>query len=168
MATSPGSFFVGMGTAFVILAAGFGGGLMFAKSAVEAPTSGSSRPRADQLPVARVILPTSAEAATPREQPVVASAPQAESAPPSPVVLPKPEVQQTAEKEKEKDRAVERAERRKPEAEERAHRKRVAERKARREAARVAKLQRDEQQQGQPGIMAFDDEQPRGGSLFGN
>ncbi len=168
MATSPSSFFVGMGTTFVILAAGFGGGLMFAKSAMEAPTSGTSRHLADQLPAARVVLPTSAEAATPKEQPV-ASAPPAEPAPPAPTVLPPPEVQQTAEKEKDRDRTVERAERRKAEADERTHRKRVAERKARREAERVAKLQRDEQQQRQqPGIMAFDDEQPRRGSLLGN
>jgi hypothetical protein len=161
MATSPSSFLVGMGTTFVILAAGFVGGLMFAKSAMEAPTSVSSRRLADELPAARVVLSTTAEAA-------VASARPAETAPPVTAVLPTADVQQTAEKEKEKDKEAERAERRKAEGDERAHRKRVAERQARREAARVAK-QRDEQQsRQQPGIVAFDDERPRRGSFFGN
>jgi hypothetical protein len=34
MASSAGIFFAGIGTAFIIIGAGFGGGLMFANSAV--------------------------------------------------------------------------------------------------------------------------------------
>ena len=140
---------------------------MFAKSAIEAPTSGTNRSRAEQFAVARVILPTSAEAATPREQPV-ATGPRAEPAPPARVFSPPPEVPQIAEQDKEKGIA-ESIERRKAEADERAHRKRVAERKARRDAERVAKLQSDKQRQlQQPGIMAFDDVQARRGTFFGN
>jgi type IV secretory pathway VirB10-like protein len=159
MASNARVFFAGVGTTFVILAIGFGGGLMLAKTAME--PSASSHSIADQLPPVRVILPASAEAAMPPPQPPVepAAAPE-----PSPPVMAAKEAQQAFEKEKQ----IERAERRKAEAEERARRKKYAERKARREAARLV----NRQQEQQPGILAFgvDGDQSRGGagSFFGN
>jgi type IV secretory pathway VirB10-like protein len=170
MTSSTRAFFVGVGTTFVILSVGFGGGLMLAKKVMEPTPPAPSRSLADRLPPARVILPTSAEAAAPPELPAAASAPetapqvlQTQTVQPQPI--PTKEVQQAPEK----DRQAERAERRKAEAEERERRKRTAERKARREAARMAQQQQQSQQR--PGIMAFggDNEQPSFGSgLFGN
>lgn len=158
MASNARVFFAGVGTTFVILAIGFGGGLMLAKTAME--PSASSRSIADQLPPVRVILPASAEAAMPPQPPAEpAAAPE-----PSPPVMAAKEAQQAFEKEKQ----IERTERRKAEAEERARRKKYAERKARREAARLV----NRQQEQQPGILAFgvDGDQSRGGagSFFGN
>ena len=74
----------------------------------------------------------------------------------------------------EKDREVERAEKRKAEAAEREQRRRLADRKAKREAARLAKQRQDQQQQNaspqeRAPIMAFGtDEQPKMGGFFGN
>ncbi|MCK1516103.1 hypothetical protein IVB22_26885 [Bradyrhizobium sp. 190] len=158
MASNARIFFAGAGTTFVILAIGFGGGLMLAKTAME--PSASSRPIADQLPPVRVILPASAEAAMPPQPPVEpAAAPE-----PSPPVMAAKDAQQDFEKEKQ----IERAERRKAEAEERARRKKYAERKARQEAARLV----NRQQEQQPGILAFGGggDQSRGGAglFFGN
>ena len=116
-----------------------------------------------ELPPVRAILPTSAEAATPKEEPVAATPP-VQSAPTP--LTPLPEGKQTAEEEKEKGKQADRAERRKAEAEERERRKRVAERKARRDA-RIAR-QREEQQPRQPGIMAFDDAASKPSGFFGN
>jgi type IV secretory pathway VirB10-like protein len=158
MASNARVFFAGVGTTFVILAIGFGGGLMVAKTAME--PSASSHSIADQLPPVRVILPASAEAAMPPQPPVEpAAAPE-----PSPSVMTVKETQQALEKETK----IERAERRKAEADERARRKKYAERKARREAARLV----NRQQEQQPGILAFggDGDQSRGGAglFFGN
>jgi outer membrane biosynthesis protein TonB len=157
MASNARIFFAGVGTTFVILAIGFGGGLILAKTAME--PSASSRSVADQPPPVRVILPASAEAAMPPQPPVEpAAAPE-----PAPPVAVK-ETQQALEKEKQ----IERAERRKAEADERARRNKYAERKARREAARLV----NRQQEQQPGILAFggDGDQSRGGAglFFGN
>ena len=164
MNSSTRAFFVGVGTTFVILALGFGGGLMLAKSVMEPTPPAPSRSLADRLPPARVILPTSAEAAAPPAPPAAAPAPESVPQVAQTQILPPKEIQQAPEK----DRQAERAERRKAEAEERERRKRTAERKARREAARIAQQQQAQQR---PGIMAFggDNEQPSfGGGLFGN
>src|SRR6476619_1233441 len=62
MASSARVFFAGVGTTFVILAAGFGGGLMLAKSAVyDAPTQ--TRVALPPPPPVRTILLPSAEPA---------------------------------------------------------------------------------------------------------
>ena len=161
MATRAPTFFAGVGTTIVILAAGFGGGLMMARTTLEPNVAASGRSVTDRLPPARVVLSASAEAA-PREA-QVAAVPVPEAAPPAPLLVQTHDVQATVEKEKEKDKQAERAERRKAEADERERRKRVAARRATREAARMAKQQEQQQRPQQPGIMAFDDAQPRAG-----
>ena len=180
MSSSARIFFAGVGTTFVILAIGFGGGLMLAKTATE--PAAPSRSLVDRLPPARIIPPASAEAATPsqppgdtraaadegrgtqQQMPHQAVAPSEAPAPVAPVK----EAQQAPEK----DKQAERAERRKAEAEERVRRRKYAERKARREAARLAAQQQEQQiSRPQPGILAFgrDDDQSRGaGTFFGN
>jgi hypothetical protein len=156
-------FFAGIGTAILLIGAGFSGGLMVAKTAMEPVAASSSRAVANGLPPARVILPASAEAASPPQPPfATVAAPVGE---PASRIIQTNEVQQSPERE----RAAERAERRKAEADQRELRKLVAERKAKRDAARIAKQQQEQQQA--PGVMAFarDDEHPpaRGG-FFGN
>ena len=158
MASNARVFLAGVGTTFVILAIGFGGGVMLAKTAME--PSVSSRLIADRLSPVRIILPASAEAAMPPQPPVeLAAAPE-----PSSPVLAANEARRAFEREKQ----IERAERRKTEAEELARRKKYAERKARREAARLV----NQKQGQQPGILALggDGDQSRGGagSFFGN
>ena len=157
MASNARVFFAGVGTTFVILAAGFGGGLMLAKTSLE--LSGPSR-SADRLPPVRVVLPTSGEAALPSPTPVEAAV---ASAAPQPLPA-SGKAEQAAEKQKQ---LPERIERRKAEAEERARRKRYAERKAKREAARLAHQQQEQQTPMQAGLVAFgrDDGQSR---LFNN
>src|SRR4051795_13731532 len=111
MATNARIFFAGIGTTFIIIAAGFGGGLMFAKTMMnDAPSQ--NRAASHQLEPVRVILPTTAEAA-PAPQPVAAVEP-----------APAPEI-------KSPEQQVEKVDTRKADAEERVYRKRVAERKAR-------------------------------------
>lgn len=161
MASNARVFFAGVGTTFFILAIGFSGGLMLAKSAMEPTASAPSI--ADRLPPARIILPASAEAATPSPSPVEAIPPSQPPTSPVPV--------KEAQPAPEKDKQVERAERRKAEAEERARRKKYAERKARREAARLAIQQKEQHQARQPGILAFggDADQSSGAAnFFGN
>jgi len=62
MASNARIFFAGVGTTFVILAIGFGGGLMLAKSALHDP-SGQTRANSEAARGMRVILPASAEPA---------------------------------------------------------------------------------------------------------
>jgi hypothetical protein len=73
MASSARIFFAGVGTTFAILAAGFGGSLMLANTALH-DTSSQTRASAEKASPARVILPVSAEAAQP-PQPAVPSEP---------------------------------------------------------------------------------------------
>lgn len=153
-------FFAGIGTTILLIGAGFGGGLLMAKTTME-PAAPSRITAADRLPPARVILPASVEAAPapiPRAAPIEAAqapTPQLQAG-----VVPATDISARAEKDKE----AERAEKKKAEAADREQRKRAAERKARREAVRLAK----ERQERAP-IMAFGgDEQPRMTNLFGN
>lgn len=121
MASSARVFFAGVGTTFLILAVGFGGGLMLAKTSLE--PSGPSRPVADRLSPVRVVLSAPAEAATPSSASV-----QAIAAPEAPQPLPvSGELQQATEKQKQASARIERP---KAEAEERARRKKYAERKS--------------------------------------
>ncbi len=62
MASNARIFFAGVGTTFVILAIGFGGGLMLAKSALHDPP-GQTRANSEPARSMRVILPASAEPA---------------------------------------------------------------------------------------------------------
>ena len=159
MATSSSGFFLGVASTIAVLAIGFGGGLMFAKTVMESPPARTHV--VERAPPARVVLSTSAEAAMPAEEPIV-PAPQLESA--------NDNLQQTAEKDSNKQ--AERAERHNEQVQERERRKRVAERKAKREAARVAKQEVQEQQQQpqQSNVMSFNDndEQSRLSGSFGN
>jgi hypothetical protein len=163
MATSTGAFFAGIGTTFAILAVGFGGGLMMAKSALKEPGGYQARAANEAPAPVRVILPSSAEAAQlPQQQ---------TSSPPEPapqaVVQPAREVQAPVEKQVEKPDA------RKAEADDRERKRRYAERKAKRQAEARARERREQQQPREredAPVMAFGgDSSPRfGGGLFGN
>ena len=125
MASNLRIFFAGVGTTFILLGVGFGGGLMMAKSALEEPTGDRSR-ASSELPPARVILPSTTEAGLPphppKEQQVAAASPQ-----------PAPQTQAQPAKEVAQapiEQQVGKVDTRKANAEERARRKRVAERKA--------------------------------------
>jgi type IV secretory pathway VirB10-like protein len=157
MASNFRIFFAGVGTTFIILAVGFGGGLMMAKSALEEPTGYRSPAPSEPLPPARVILPSTTEAAlppqTPKEQ-VVAASP--EPSPQSQAQPAKEEVRTAVEQQ------VDNVDTRKAKAEERARRKRVAERKAKRLAAERAKHQHIEPDERPRGpVMAFGGDEPR-------
>lgn len=161
MATNTGAFFAGIGTTFVVLAFGFGGGLLMAKSALHEPGGYQSRAAAEAPTPVRVILPNSAEAAQPPQLQQTSSLPE----PAQPAVQPTKEVQAPLE------RQVEKADTRKDEARER--KRRYAERKARRQAEAHARQQRELQQPREredARIVAFgnDETQRFGGGLFGN
>jgi hypothetical protein len=155
MASSASIFFAGIGTTFIIIGTGFGGGLMFANSAVhEVPAQ--TRASSHLTDPVRIILPTTAEAA---------AAPQPRDAVSQPVPI--PEI-------KAAEKQVEKVDTRRAEVEQRERKKHSEERKARKIAAARAKRQMDTKQQleqqhsPQPGIMAFDGVAPRQVSLFGN
>jgi hypothetical protein len=153
MAMSTKSFFAGIGTTFVILAVGFGGGLIMANSAFKEPAGYQTRAaRSDGLTPVRVILPTSAEAAQPPQLPAASLEPIAQPTP-----LP---VQQAADK---SDTGT-------LEAEQRERDRRSAERKARRQAEARARQQREQRlnrEQNTP-VMAFGGDSSSRGGLFGN
>ena len=152
MATSTSTFFAGIGTTFVVLAIGFGGGLMMTKSALKEP--GGYQARAEIPNPVRVILPTSAEAAQPPQLPASTSEPVAQPEAPK-------QVQAIPEK----------PDGRKLEAEERDRKRRYAEQKAKRLAQARARQQR-EQRHGQENapIMAFgwDTSERPGGGFVGH
>jgi hypothetical protein len=149
------AFFAGVGSTFVILALGFGGGLMMAQSALKEPSATQSRAASVALAPVRIILPNSAEAAQPPQP--------SEATPPLPSAQ-KPSLQTDAQAPVEKE--VDRAEARKAEAEERERKRRYTERKARRQAEPRARQQRETRQEAP--VMAFGgDNSPRfSGNLF--
>jgi len=154
MASSARIFFAGVGTTFLILGVGFGGGLFMADSALKESSGSQAKSRVEQAVPARVILPTTAQAAeAPKPlasvQQVAAVEPVA-SASPEPV---KPE------------KKVEKIDLKKAEMETRERRKRYAERKARREAAR-ARQQLEPIAREQAPVMAFGSDEPRKGFGF--
>jgi hypothetical protein len=156
-------FFAGVGTTFFILAVGFGGGLILAKSAFHDETLRPRGNAADQLSPVRVILPASAEAAQPPQRLQAAS---------PPILATQPQVQPAKETQDAAAKPVEKTNTLKAEAEVSERRRRSAERRARKLAAARAK-QRMEQQHPQerrdPGIMAFGGEDAtRMGGAFGN
>jgi type IV secretory pathway VirB10-like protein len=163
MATSAGAFFAGIGTTFAILALGFGGGLMMANSALKEPGGYQSRAASEAPVPVRVILPTSAEAAQPPQQPQQQASPPLD---PPPTAPPAKAVHAPAEKQ------VEKTETRKAEAQERERKRRHAQRQARRleeVRARQQRRQQPRELQDAP-IMAFGgDSSPRPGrEWFGN
>jgi hypothetical protein len=153
-------FFAGVGTTFVILAVGFGGGLMMASSTLQDPV-GRARSASERLSPVRVILPTSAEPAQPPQpaQPTTA-APESE-----------PQAQQAKEVHAPVEKQVKETITRKDLVEKGERRGRSAERWAKKLAAARARQQFLEQRrrEREPGIMAFGgDEQPRVSGFFGN
>src|SRR5215213_1712615 len=117
MASNAGIFFAGVGTTFIILGAGFGGGLMMATSALKEPTGYQNRASAEPPSPVRVILPSTAEAAQPPQpSQQIAAAPEPPQ-PAQPVKGPQAPV----------ERQVEKVDTRKAEAEQRERRKRYAE-----------------------------------------
>lgn len=156
MATNTGAFFVGVGTTFAILAIGFGGGLMMARTAVEPRAEQHARASQELSQPVRVILPASAEPAQ-APQPSTTNV-----APPPPPAVKDASVPEAT---------VEKVDIRKAEADER-ERKRYAERKARRLAERAKRKQQIEQgDRRDPPVMAFVGDEPRqggGSGFFGN
>jgi type IV secretory pathway VirB10-like protein len=164
MASNAGIFFAGVGTTFIILGAGFGGGLMMATSALKEPTENQNRVSAKPPSPARVILPSTAEAAQPPQpSQQTATAPE----PPLP-----PPLQPVKGAQASVERQVEKVDIRKAEAEQRERRKRYAERKAKRQAERAKREQQIEQGEHQEApIMAFGGDELRrsgGFGFFGN
>ena len=84
MSSNARVFFAGVGTTFVILAVGFGTGLMMASSTLQ-DTTGRAGSTSVRLAPVRVILPASAEPAQPQplqpEQPTTTAIPAPESQP---------------------------------------------------------------------------------------
>ena len=155
-------FFAGVGTTFVVLAVGFGAGLMMASSTLP-DTARRAGSTFERLAPVRVILPASAEPAQPIQagQPTTTAIPVPESQPQAQQVK---EVQATPEKQ------VEKPDNRRAEAEQRERRRRSAERKAKKLATARARQQFEQQsREREPGIMAFGGtEQPRMMGFLGN
>ena len=160
MASNVRIFFAGVGTTFILLGVGFVSGLMMAKSALEEPTGDRSR-ASWEVPPARVILPSTTEAAlppqNPKEQQLIAASPETA---PQPEAQPAKKVVQAP--------VEQQVDTKKAKAEERARRKRVAERKANRLAAEKAKHQHIEPDERSRGaVMAFGSDEPRQSGGFG-
>ena len=161
MSSNARIFFAGVGTTFVILAVGFGAGLMMASSTLP-DTTGRADSTSVRLAPVRVILPASAEPAQLQaEQPTTTAIPVPESQPLAQQVK---EVQATPEKQ------VEKPDTRRAEAEQRERRRRSAERKAKKLATARARQQFEQQsREREPGIMAFGgNEQTRMIGFLGN
>ena len=163
MSSNARIFFARVGTTFVVLAVGFGGGLMMASSMLQDPT-GRAPPAAAGLAPVRVILPTSAEPAQPSQpaQPMAPAIPAPESV---------PQAQQVKEGYAPVEEQVEKPAASRAEAVEQKHLRRSAERRAKKLATARARQQLLEQQrrEREPGIIAFGgDEQPRMSGFFGN
>ena len=151
MASNARIFFAGVGTTFVILAVGFSGGLILAKSALHDRPQ-QTRASSEPAPVMRVILP-------PLSEPAIQVAER--------TALPEPPVQSAQEVQAPVERRLEKADPRKAERDLKAERRRYTERKAKRIAAAAARLQVEPREQTVPGIMAFGGYDSRM-RLFGN
>jgi outer membrane biosynthesis protein TonB len=165
MSSNARIFFAGVGTTFVILAVGFGTGLMMASSTLQG-TIGRAGSNSERLASVRVILPASAEPAQPPqplqpEQPTTTAIPAPES---------QPQAQQIREVQVPLEKQVEKPDTRRAEAEQRERRRRSAERKAKKLATARARQQFEQQsREREPGIMAFGgNEQPRLIGFLGN
>jgi len=165
MASSARIFFAGVGTTFAILAVGFGGGILLANSTFSG-TSAQKQASSETPSAARIVHPNSAEptlaSSTPEEptpspqlakQAVAAPTPMPSSTPVDSAAEHQPRVPSQVEERSKTSREL-RADRR----------QRHAERKGRRHPRRL-----DYPDQHEPGIVAFDGDQPppRTG-IFGN
>jgi type IV secretory pathway VirJ component len=169
MASNAGIFFAGVGTTFIILGIGFGGGLMLATSALKEPSGFQNRTSAEPPSPARVILPSTAEAAQP-PQPFQATQPSQQQIAPAPEPSRPFPAQPVKEAEAPVEKQIEKVDTKPTKAESR--RKRYAEYKAKRQAERAKRQQQIEQSEhlGAP-IMAFGGDEPRpsgGFGFFGN
>jgi hypothetical protein len=164
MASNAGIFFAGVGTTFIILGAGFGGGLMMATSALKEPVGYQKRTSDEPPTAARVILRSTAEAAQPPQP-----AQQTATAPEPPLPAP---LQPAKEAEPAVQKQVDKVDTKKVESEHRERRKRYAERKARRQAERAKRQQQKEYGEPQEApILAFGGDEPKrsgGFGFFGN
>ena len=162
MSSNARIFFAGVGTTFVILAVGFGAGLMMASSTLP-DTARRAGSTFERLAPVRVILPASAEPAQPlqAEQPTATAIPAPES---------RPQGQQVKEVQAPLEKQVEKPDTRRAEAEQRERRRRSAERKAKKLIAARARQQFEQQnREREPGIMAFGgNEQTRMIGFLGN
>ena len=158
MATNIGAFFVGVGTTSAILAVGFGGGLMMAKTAMEPRTEVQARASQQAAPPVRVILPASSEPAQPPQPTASLTAATEQMAPPPPALTPIKDASAP-------EQAFEKVDRRKAEAEEREQRNRAAQRKAKRLAERAKRQPQIEQSR--PPVMAFGVDEPPHRPSFG-
>jgi hypothetical protein len=140
-------FFAGVGTTFVILAVGFGGGLLLAKSALHDQPP-QMRASSEPKPGMRVVLPPSAE-------PAILVAERIAGPESKPQVQPVREVQAKVEQQ------VEKEDPKKAERDLKAERRRYAERKAKRIATARARQQVETRERTEPGIMAFGGDGPR-------
>jgi len=154
MVTNTSTFFAGVGTTFVILALGFGGGILLTRTVAE-PRS-EQQARAPKEPPMRVILPASAEPA----QPPQLSPTTSETAPPA-----QPPVKEVVLPEK----TIEKVDIHKAEAAEGERRKQSAERKAKRLAEKAKRQHQIEMSQGHDApIVAFGGNQSRQRGGFGS
>lgn len=159
MASNAGIFFAGVGTTFIILGAGFGGGLMMAKSALNEPNGYRNVASVPEPPSAvRVVLPSSAETAQPPQpSPQIVAAPQ----PPS-------EIKPTKEAEPPVEKQVDKIDTRKADAKQRERRKRYAERKAKWKAEKAKReLQMEQAERQEAPVMAFGGDERRQSAGFG-
>ncbi|TWC01317.1 hypothetical protein FBZ93_104596 [Bradyrhizobium macuxiense] len=146
MVSRTGIFFAGVGTTFIVLGAGFGGGLLMANSALNAPAGAQTRVSSPApAEPARVVLPSTAEAA-PAPQPITQREPTTPETVPAqqPQVQPEPVKGVQTPVEKQPDVV----ETRKSDGAEKERRQRYAERKAKRMAAEHAKRQQRRIEQG--------------------
>jgi hypothetical protein len=168
MARSTSGFVAGVGTTFVALAVGFGGGLMMANSALKQPGGYQTRAASAALAPVRVVLPDSAEAAQ------LARYPQQQASSTSkPATQPQPATQPAIQSAKQVQALPEKPDIRPPKAEERERKRRYAERKTRRQAEARSQEQREQRPPGgreDASVMAFDgDSPPRfDAGMFGN
>jgi type IV secretory pathway VirB10-like protein len=158
MSSNARIFLAGVLTTFVILAVGFGGGLMLAKSALKEPSGYQSRASSEQATPVRVILPASAAPAQPPQTSTVA------------VPVPQPQAPPVKEVQAPVENQVENVDtRRAVVAEERRdRRKRSAERKSKRMAVRAKQQMEQMRHRPEPGILAFGGDEPRTGGFSGN
>ncbi|NEV01436.1 hypothetical protein [Bradyrhizobium uaiense] len=147
MASKAMIFFAGVGTTFIILGAGFGGGLLLANSALKDPAGAQARVSSrEPAEPARVVLPSTAEAAQ-APQPAT----QREPATPEPATPPQPQLQPEPVKDVQTpvEKQADVVDAKKSEVGEKDRRQRYAERKAKRSATEHAKRQQRRIEQGE-------------------
>src|SRR5690242_15669258 len=92
MVSAPGMFFAGIGTAALLIGAGFGGGVLLGKAAVDSRAARTAE-APGSLPAARVVLPAMAEVTPSSERPaetIVKSTPPLPAESSIPAVAPVP------------------------------------------------------------------------------